>query len=850
MMMKTSTHATSQRTGRGLIEVFLLMGTALAIASPGAVAQTVDDSMSKNWHQWRGPEANGVSQTATPPIEWNEGKNIRWKVAIDGNGSSTPIVWEDKVFLLTAIDTGIVDPSLPKPEDQPDRVFGIKFPNTTYRFVVLCLDRETGKELWRRTATENIPHEGHHGDNDFASASPTTDGERLYCWFGSAGLHCYDLDGDKLWERDLGRAYMEASLGEGCSPVVHDGKLVIVRDQQRQSYIEVMDAKSGETHWKADRDEPNAWATPRVVEYRGRTQVITAASNMVRSYDLNTGEIIWQCSGLTGNVIPSPVIEDNLVYCMSGYQGYSLLALPLSAEGDVSKEDAIVWKKDRATPYIPSPLLYDGMLYFNQSNQAILSCLDSKSGDIIMDRTRLDGLSRMYASPVGAKNRVYVTGRNGTTLVLLRSSELNVLAKNQLDDQFDASPALVENQLLLRGREFLYCISEDFNRDIAPQSIGRARSQLHAAVEAGEMAGGVHLVVRDGKTCHLEVAGVCDIEDRRPFKADTLLRIYSMTKPITSVAAMTLFELGKFDLDDPVSKFIPAFAETTVLEGDGDSQKTVPAKRPITIRDVFRHTTGYSYGDGKPGLRKYYEREGMLYRPPAGMLPPKMNIEQAAEALARIPALHHPGERFTYGFNTDLLGRLIEVWSGKPLDQYLQHAVLEPLEMVDTGFSIPKDKRARFASCHTLQDGKLTIVDKAASSPFNDGFEFLSGGGGLVSTVRDYANFCQMLVDDGKFKGKRLLKPDTIRLMFTDQLNGVAGGFRFGLGFAIAEVEIGSGENARKRPQYSWGGYASTDFRLVPEERLFQIFVRQRVPSSHELANRLFPIIYRGIGVD
>ena len=322
------------------------------LPATGVKAETTDDLRSKNWHHWRGPEANGVSRTATPPIEWNEGKNIRWKVAIDGNGSSTPIIWEDKVFLLTAIDTGIVDPSLPKPEDQPDRVFGIKFPNTTYRFVVLCLDRETGKELWRRTATENIPHEGHHGDNDFASASPTTDGERLYCWFGSAGLFCYDLDGKKLWERDLGKAYMAASLGEGCSPVVHDGRLVVVRDQQRQSYIEVLDATSGKTLWRADRDEPNAWATPRVIEYSGRVQVITSASNMVRSYDLHSGKIIWQCRGLTGNVIPSPVVENDVVYCMSGYQGYSLLALPLSAEGDVSKGDAIVWKKDRATPYI------------------------------------------------------------------------------------------------------------------------------------------------------------------------------------------------------------------------------------------------------------------------------------------------------------------------------------------------------------------------------------------------------------------------------------------------------------------------------------------------------------------
>ncbi len=218
--------------------------------------------------------------------------------------------------------------------------------------------------------------------HDFASASPTTDGERLYCWFGSAGLLCYDLHGKKLWNRDLGKAYMEASLGEGCSPVVHDGRLVIVRDQQRQSYIEVLDAKTGDTRWKADRNEPNAWATPMILDRGGKTQVITAASNMVRSYDL----------------------------------------------------------------------------YFNQSNQAIPSCLDSKTGDVIMDRTRLSDISNIYASPVGADGRVYITGRNGTTLVLQRSKELKVLARNKLDDRFAASPALAGSQLFLRGGKFLYCI--------------------------------------------------------------------------------------------------------------------------------------------------------------------------------------------------------------------------------------------------------------------------------------------------------------------------------------------------------------------------------------------------------
>ncbi|MBC8352815.1 MAG: PQQ-like beta-propeller repeat protein [Planctomycetes bacterium] len=436
-----------------LLSCLLLVVTQLDAKSPAEATAT-------NWHQWRGPEANGVSRTAKPPILWGEDKNIAWKVPIDGNGGSTPIIWEDKVFLLTAINTGKVDPSLPKPEDQPERVFGIKHPNTSYKFVVLCLDRATGKELWRRMATERVPHEGHHNDNDFASASPTTDGERLYCWFGSAGLYCYDLDGKKLWKRDLGKAHIGASLGEGSSPVVHDGKVVIVRDHSRQSTIEVFDAKTGETQWKEERDEGNAWATPRILQHSGKTQVITSGSNMVRSYDLTDGEVIWQCSGLSSNAIPSPVVEGDVVYCMSGYKGYSVLALPLSATGNISESDKIIWSKNRGTPYIPSPILYDGLLYFNQSNQAILTCLDSKTGAPFIDRKRLNGVSNIYSSPVGADGRVYITGRNGTTLVLKRSNDLEVIATNKLDEQIDSSPALAGDQLFLRGSNSLYCIGE------------------------------------------------------------------------------------------------------------------------------------------------------------------------------------------------------------------------------------------------------------------------------------------------------------------------------------------------------------------------------------------------------
>jgi len=416
-------------------------------------------SPEENWHQWRGPEATGVSRTANPPVEWSDDRNIKWKVAIDGRGTSTPIVWNDKVFLLTAVDTGVKDPAISDPKDQPKtNFFDIKRPNTEHAFVVLCLDRDSGRELWRRTPTTRIPHEGAHNDNDFASASPTTDGRHLYCWFGSAGLYCYDLDGNMIWERDLGEARVGSSLGEGCSPVLHDGRLVIVRDHAGQSSIEVLNAKTGDNLWQRKRDEANAWATPKVIRHSGRTQIITAASGAVRSYDLNSGEIIWQCSGLTGNVTPCPVVEGDVVYCMSGYEGHALLALPLSARGDISRSDKIIWSRDRGTPYVPSPLLYDGMLYFNQSNNAILSCLDSTNGDTILERTRLPGLSNIYASPVGAAGRVYITGRSGTTLVIRQSSELDVLATNKLDDTINASPALAGSQIFLRGRRYLYCI--------------------------------------------------------------------------------------------------------------------------------------------------------------------------------------------------------------------------------------------------------------------------------------------------------------------------------------------------------------------------------------------------------
>lgn len=381
-----------------------------------------------------------------------------------------------------------------------------------------------------------------------------------------------------------------------------------------------------------------------------------------------------------------------------------------------------------------------------------------------------------------------------------------------------------------------------------PATLEAIASKMRQAVKDGKVAGAAHLMVRGGEEVYFESAGYRDVEEGSPMERDSILRFYSMSKPITSVAAMALYEGGKFKLDDPVSKFIPAFATSTVFERQDDRFVKVPPRRPISVRDVFRHTTGYAYGgNGNSDLAAIYAAEGMQYREPKGMLPPEKTIERAAEALARIPALHHPGERFTYGFSTDLLGRLIEVWSGQPLDVFLRETIFEPLKMHDTDFSVPSEKRVRLASCHTWENGKLVIVDKSTTSPFATGFDFLSGGGGLLSTIEDYSHFCQMMVQGGEYNGNRILQPDTVRLMFTDQLNGVAGPFRFGLGFAISDVQLGAGDDVRRVPQFAWGGYASTDFKLVPSERLFQIFVRQRVPSDHKLGNELIQQAYQAL---
>jgi CubicO group peptidase (beta-lactamase class C family) len=398
----------------------------------------------------------------------------------------------------------------------------------------------------------------------------------------------------------------------------------------------------------------------------------------------------------------------------------------------------------------------------------------------------------------------------------------------------------------------LVCQAEDLPRGDAASvhidaaALEDASAQLKAEVESKMIAGGMHMVLRHGKVVHFAIEGVGDIEDKRPLKSDSILRIYSMSKPITSLAAMQLWEQGAFKLDDPVANYIPSFRQTQVLVVDGEEHKMVDTERPIIVRDLLRHTAGYTYGRGMPeAYFQHYEKSGMLYSN-RGMFPPEMSIACGAEVLARIPLLHQPGARFTYGLNVDLLGRLIEIWSGTTLDAYFQLAVFEPLGMIDTGFYVPADKADRFVSCHGMEEGTMIVVDKAEKSPYLAKPQFLSGGGGLVSTMEDYARFCQALVNLGQLDGVRVLDESTVRLMFTNQLAPATGSMRFGLGFAIQEVPLGTGDHERKALGYRWGGYANTAFQVIPSEGMAQIFMRQLIPSDHRVSKKLFPLVYKG----
>lgn len=440
-----------------LVTNFLLMVWSV-MAAPAATAQT-DELPKQQWQQWRGPQGTGASLDAQPPIEWSEETNVQWKTGLPGLGHSTPIVAAGRVFLTLARPVG---PKFePISDNRPGSHDNLKV-EQEHEYVVQAIDLKDGRPLWTTVVEKNVPHEGGHDTGSLASASPVTDGNRVYAFFGSNGLFALDFEGNILWERQLGKMHSKHGHGEGASPILHEGRIFINWDEEGQSFLLALDSKTGETQWKVLRDEVTSWASPIVAMVDGTPQVIVAGTRRIRGYDASDGKVIWECGGLSANVVATPVYRDGILIAASSYDTRALLAIDLhEAEGDLTDSTHVLWQTNQKTPYIPSPLLYRDQLYFLRHYQGILSRVEARTGVESSAPIRINGFNEIYASPIAADDRIYITSRNGATVVLSHSRFPRMLSINLLDDRFNASAVPVGDRLLLRGEKFLYCLQEE-----------------------------------------------------------------------------------------------------------------------------------------------------------------------------------------------------------------------------------------------------------------------------------------------------------------------------------------------------------------------------------------------------
>lgn len=436
-----------------LIVCWIVTGNGYGVFA--AVQESPDSS--ETWSSWRGPTQNGVADPQTdPPTEWSEEKNIKFKTPLVGKGHSTPVVWGNQIFVTSAEPVGKKFPAILDTAPGAHDNFSV---SQQHRFLVSSFDRKNGTLVWQKTLDQVVPHEGGHFTGSLASASPVTDGKRVYAFFGSHGLYCLDYQGQLIWKKIIGRMNSKHAHGEGSTPALQDGVLVVNWDHEGQSFVIAIDAGTGEILWKVNRPEVTSWSSPIIVKVDGRYQAVIPGTAATRGYELQTGKVVWQCGGLSNNVVASPVYEDGIVYVGSSYDTQSFLAISLAgAKGDITESPHVLWHRRRHTPYVPSPLVFRSTLYFFRHYQGILYRLDGPSGKE-KDVFRLPGLTNIYASPTAAQNRIYIVDRGGRTMVLDHADQPKILALNRLNDSFSASPVAVGNELILRGEKSLYIIS-------------------------------------------------------------------------------------------------------------------------------------------------------------------------------------------------------------------------------------------------------------------------------------------------------------------------------------------------------------------------------------------------------
>lgn len=426
-------------------------------------------SAAEEWARFRGADGNGaVKDDPRLPETWGPTENVAWKVEVPGLGWSSPVVVGEKVFLTSVRNE--------KNEENEQPRAGLYLgegrrgvPSGTHHWEVFCYHLVGGDLLWRETVKRGVPPVGRHPKSTYAAETPVTDGERLYVLFGDVGLFCFDLEGKRLWTHEIEPRKTMAEYGAAASPVVADGRVIYVYDNQEASEIVALAAATGDEMWRVKREERTTWATPLVWETEKRVEVVVPGKRRIRSYGLD-GKVLWELDGQMSNlVIPSPLVADGLLYLSSGYVGDQkrpAWAIRPGATGDISLKDGetsnafVQWFQPKGGPYNPSPLVYDG-IYYLLLDRGMMSTYDAKTGEQIYDRVRLPRGASFTASPWAYGGKVYCLAENGTTYVLKAGREFELLGTNVLEKEMCmATPAVVDGRVLVRTAGRLYCLGK------------------------------------------------------------------------------------------------------------------------------------------------------------------------------------------------------------------------------------------------------------------------------------------------------------------------------------------------------------------------------------------------------
>ena len=416
------------------------------------------------WPQFRGPGATGVAANASLPDTWSRSNNVLWRTEIPGVGWSSPILWKNTIFLTSVLRAQGGEAA------KPGLYFGGErpAPSDEHRWIVMAVDFTSGRLLWQQEVHRGVPVQSRHLKNSYASETPTTDGERVYALFGNVGLFAYTMDGTLAWRRVAPARTTRYGWGTAASPVLHDGRLYVLDDNEEQSSLQAIDARTGKEVWRIERPNETNWATPFVWRHALRTEVVVAATGSIQSYDLD-GRVLWTLRGMSSIAIPTPFESGGLLYVASGYvgdQARPVYAIRPGGSGDISLHQGetsnrfVAWTLPQGAPYNPSPIVYDG-IYYTLLDRGFLTAHDARTGSEIYGRQRIDPVGVGFtASPWAANGRIYLLNEDGDTYVIRAGPKYELLAKNPLGEMAMASPAVASGSLILRTAQALYRIGK------------------------------------------------------------------------------------------------------------------------------------------------------------------------------------------------------------------------------------------------------------------------------------------------------------------------------------------------------------------------------------------------------